>query len=119
MVRYWTGRRDPTKPYATHGEGSLLARNGNNTYVLYRAQFQPYNPVDTATNKPTVNADKTTINEQLFTPKLDSSGNPLNVPEFDDPDFFRNVTPDQDINWLDSDHHCIRRRRRRDGRISH
>ena len=43
MVRYWVGRRDPTKPYSTHGEGSLLAKTGNNTYFLYRAQFSPYN----------------------------------------------------------------------------
>ena len=27
------------------------------------------------------------------------------MPEFDDPDFFRNVTPGQDVNWLSADHH--------------
>ena len=64
MVRYWVGRRDPTAAYSTHGEGSLLSRNGNNTYFLYRAQFQPYNPPGTAKN-----ADGTTINEQLFLPQ--------------------------------------------------
>ena len=103
MVRYWVGRRDPTRLYATHGEGSLLAKNGNNTYILYRAQFSPYNAIDTATQKPKVNGDTTTIDEDLFTPKLDSTGNPVNLPEFDDPDFFRTVT-DADINWLDAQH---------------
>ena len=103
MIRYFVGRRDPSKVYATHGEGSLLARNGNNTYIFYRAQFQPYTLPDPKTGKPAPNADGTTINEALLTPKLDSNGKAINTPEFDDPDFFRIVT-DNDINWLDQNH---------------
>ena len=98
MIRYFVGLRQPFKlnsnplvpqPYATHGEGSLLARNGNNTYIFYRVQFQPYNALDPNTGKPKANADGTTINENLLTPKLDSNAKAINTPEFDDPDFFR------------------------------
>ena len=95
MVRYWVGRRDPTAPYSTHGEGSLLAKTGNNTYFLYRAQFQPYTMTTTG------GTTKTTVNSDLFTTRTDASGKTL--PEFDDPDFFRVVT-DSDINWLDAQH---------------
>ena len=65
MVRYWVGRRDPTKAYSTHGEGSLLAKTGNNTYFLYRAQFSPYNDHHRTAKTP----DGTTINEHLFMPQ--------------------------------------------------
>lgn len=104
MIRYWVGLRNPTKPYGTRGEGSALAGQGNNTYILFRAQFTPSNPINPRTGAPITNADGTTINENLFTSKLDASGNPTNAPEFDDPDFFRYVTT-SDINWLSVDHH--------------
>jgi prepilin-type N-terminal cleavage/methylation domain-containing protein len=103
MIRYWVGLTNPTKQYSTQGEGALLAQLGNNPYVLYRAEFNPTNTIDTATGKPKVNADGSTVNEDLFAPKLDASGNATDTPELDDPDFFRTVTT-SDINWLDPTH---------------
>ena len=105
MVRYWVGRRDPTKPYATHGEGGLLARNGNNTYILYRAQFSP-NTLTTDVNGKATSA----INGNLFATGMKTdpvTHQTVPFPEFDDPDFFRNVTAGQDINWLSTDHHLF------------
>ncbi len=40
MIRYWVGLKDPTSRTTTRAKAS----NGNtdNTYILYRAQFQLY-----------------------------------------------------------------------------
>ena len=97
VTRYWVGLKDPSVPYNNVREAKS---NGNdNTYILYRAQFQPYKSVtDPVTGKVTQQA-----NTQLFATgtKVDANGN--KVPELDDPDFFRYVKP-TDVNWLDDAH---------------
>ena len=103
LTRYWVGLKDPSKPYNNTREGKS---NGNtdNTYVLYRAQFQPYIP---ATNPDgTLKVPAAVVpNARLFatTTKTDANGNSVTVPELDDPDFFRYVKT-TDVNWLDNAH---------------
>ena len=97
MIRYWVGLKDPTKPYNNVREGKA---NGStdNTYILYRAQFQPYVAGDLYRYQ----RDESP-NGQWPTPRslpqrdqLDANGNPVTypnstqvvqVPEQDDPDF--------------------------------
>lgn len=109
MTRYWIGLKDPTQPYSNTREGKSNS-NTDNTYVLYRAQFQPYKPVyDPVTGSQT----GVTANTDLFatTPKLDAGGKPVlgadskpvTLPELDDPDFFRYVKT-TDVDWLDNTH---------------
>ncbi len=111
IIRYFIGLKNPTISYRNTAEKLGLNTTGNannvdNTYVLYRVQFPVSNEIDPATKKPSVNADGTTINEKLFMPKHDASGNVLNQPELDDPDFFRYVNQNgaSDVNWLDAAH---------------
>jgi len=89
MVRYWVGLKDPTQPYNNNREANADRSNSDNTYILYRAQFQPY------TKDPT---GKYVPNTNLFALTADGK-----APEIDDPDFFRYVK-DTDINWLDDLH---------------
>ena len=78
MIRYFIGLKDPTKPYNNTREGKSIASD-DNTYILYRAEFQPYQI--TSPNVPNTN---------LFATRTNSSG--VSIPELDDPDFFRYVT---------------------------
>lgn len=96
IVRYFVGLKDPTKPYTNSNEGLLAAASstGDNTYILYVAQAQPY-------MKDPNNAGKYTVNTNLFATRTDANGN--SVPELDDPDFFRYVTT-SDVNWLSPTH---------------
>ena len=96
MTRYFLGLQDPSKPYDNTREGKSIGGN-DNTYVLYRAQFQPY-ILDKVTGKPVPNTE-------LFatTTTKDANGNPITVPELDDPDFFRYVAA-TDVNWLTDTH---------------
>lgn len=108
LTRYWIGLKDPTQPYNNTREGKS---NGNtdNTYILYRAQFQPYKTIYDASG----NQNGVTANTDLFAtkPKLDANGKPVKdangnlvtIPELDDPDFFRYVKP-ADVDWLDDTH---------------
>ncbi len=95
-VRYFVGLKDPTKPYNNTREGKA---NGStdNTYILYRAEYQPYKPVTDANGKVIGVAP----NADLFATRKNSSGTP--IPELDDPDFFRYVNQNgtTDTNWLD------------------
>ena len=84
MVRYFVALKNPEKPYRNTHEGSGSPTGDDNTYVLYRAQFAPYN-----TNG--------SVNQSLFA--VNASGKI----EIDDPDFFRTVK-DSDVNWLDPAH---------------
>ena len=96
MIRYFVGLKDPTKPYNNTREGK--ANGGtDNTYILYRAQFQPYTPVPATGNQPAT----VTPNTALFATRNNSSGTP--IPELDDPDFFRYVST-SDTNWLNDSH---------------
>jgi prepilin-type N-terminal cleavage/methylation domain-containing protein len=98
LTRYWIGLKDPTQPYNNTREGKSIG-NIDNTYVLYRAQFQPYVPkYDAGGNQIGLMA-----NTKLFATgtKMDAKGNKL--PELDDPDFFRYVKP-TDVDWLDDTH---------------
>lgn len=111
MIRYFIGLKDPTKPYNNTREGVTLKSPGDgsndNTYILYRAEFQPYLPVKDASGKVTsVAPDK-----RLFATRTNSNG--VLIPELDDPDFFRcvNINRDgtaaataTDVNWLDDAH---------------
>ena len=93
MIRYFVGLKDPTLSYNNVHEGQQVSGENDNTYILYRAQFQPYKK----------NASGVYVaNTDLFQTKTDSSGKI--VPEFDDPDFFRYVTAGTDTNWLDDTH---------------
>ena len=90
MVRYWIGLKNPDAPYNNVRE-RLGPGSTDNTYILYRAQFQPYIK-DAATGKLVTNTD-------LFAPTAANA----NLPELDDPDFFRTVTT-SDVNWLSASH---------------
>ena len=96
MIRYFVGLKDPTKPYNNTREGK--ANGGtDNTYILYRAQFQPYKPITDAAGKVT----GVMPNTELFATRKNS--NNVDIPELDDPDFFRYVGKG-DTDWLDDSH---------------
>ena len=100
VTRYWIGLKDPTKIYSNPRE--VRFDNGTeNTYILYRAQFQPY----VATYDANGNQNGVAPNTQLFvtTTKTGANGQMMTVPELDDPDFFRYVKVG-DVNWLDDAH---------------
>lgn len=105
MIRYFVGLKNPTQPYNNTREGvtdtTSTDRGTNNTYVLYRAQFLPYEDVTDSTGKVT----GVTPNKDLFALRLRADGTPLtpNIPDLDDPDFFRYVTT-SDVNWLNDSH---------------
>ena len=89
MIRYFIGLKDPTRPYNNTREGKSNSST-DNTYVLYRAEFQPYQI--TSPTRPNTN---------LFATRTNSSG--VSIPELDDPDFFRYVST-SDVNWLNDSH---------------
>jgi len=97
MIRYFIGLKDPTKPYNNTREGKSVGSD-DNTYVLYRAEFQPY-------NKATGGATGVVPNTNLFALRLKADGTPVtpNIPDLDDPDFFRYVST-SDVNWLNDSH---------------
>ncbi len=99
MVRYWIGLRDPSQPYSNIYEDR---DNSSNTYILYRAQFQPYFAKYDPVTKKQIGV---TINTDLFAVRttVDANGNTVMTPELDDPDFFRYVGA-TDVNWLDDAH---------------
>ncbi len=99
VTRYYVGLKDPTQPYANTREGKIPGNN-DNTYILYRAQFQPYVPATGANGNAAV-----TPNQNLFATRTttNASGQTMTVPELDDPDFFRYVKVG-DVNWLDDTH---------------
>jgi prepilin-type N-terminal cleavage/methylation domain-containing protein len=100
MIRYWVGLKDPTKPYNNTHEGKFND-NSDNTYILYRAQFQPYT-IDAVTKLPTPNTVLFATRQKRDNAGnlVSNGGNPVMIPELDDPDFFRYVSP-TDVNWLD------------------
>jgi len=83
LVRYFVGLLNPEQPYNNPDE-HIFRTGARNTYVLYRAQFSPYN------------ADGS-VNTDLFAIGTDGK------PTLDDPDFFR-VVKDSDICWFDRAH---------------
>ena len=103
VTRYWIGLKDPSQPYSNTREGKSSS-NTDNTYVLYRAQFQPYVAKIDASGNPTV-PPGVMPNPKLFAvgSKMNANGQKMAVPELDDPDFFRYVGP-ADVNWLDDTH---------------
>lgn len=111
VTRYSAGLKDPTKPYNNTREGKSNGTT-DNTYILYRAQFQPYVAETDANGNPMVPAS-VVPNTNLFAtkpkldangkPVLDAQGKPVTIPELDDPDFFRYVKAG-DVNWLDDTH---------------
>jgi type II secretory pathway pseudopilin PulG len=107
-VRYFIGLKDPTKSYNNTREGKATG-SGDNTYILYRAQYQPYTAVTDANGKVTgqqadvalfATRDKL---DAAGRPVKDTNGNVIQIPELDDPDFFRYVGAN-DVNWLDDAH---------------
>ncbi len=109
VTRYWVGLKDPSQPYNNTREGKFNS-NTDNTYILYRAQFQPYvTVIDPSTRKividPKTGKPELGPNTMLFATvtKTDANGNTKTVPEMDDPDFFRYVKP-TDVNWLNDAH---------------
>ncbi len=95
-IRYFVGLKNPALPYNNTREGK--ANGGtDNTYILYRAQYQPYTAVLATGSQPAT----VKPNTNLFATRNNSSGTP--IPELDDPDFFRYVTTG-DINWLNDAH---------------
>ena len=95
MVRYWIGLKNPDAAYDNVRE-RLGTGSTNNTYILYRAQFQPYTITRNANGIQTSIA----LNTDLFAATAANA----NLPEIDDPDFFRTVTANVDVNWLDPNH---------------
>ena len=106
MIRYWIGLKDPTKPYNNTHEGKFND-SSDNTYILYRAQFQPY-VIPTGSTTPTPNTALFATRQKRDSAGnlVTSGGNPVMIPELDDPDFFRfvNQNGSLDINWLDDGH---------------
>ncbi len=92
MIRYFVGLKDPTKPYNNTREGKANGSD-DNTYILYRAEFQPYIKNAAGTG--------VTPNPALFAARNNSSN--VSIPELDDPDFFRYVSR-ADTDWLDDNH---------------
>ena len=102
MVRYWIGLKNPdvnvlTSPDVNYYNSRERLGTGNtdNTYILYRAQFSPYKITRDANN----NQTSIQLDTNLFVPTTPNG----NLPELDDPDFFRTVTT-SDINWLSATH---------------
>ena len=99
-IRYFIGLKNPSLPYNNTREGKTVSGpNGSddNTYVLYRTQYQPYIP--------NPDGSKTVVPDyRLFAKRLNGSG--VAIPELDDPDFFRYVNQNglTDTNWLDDTH---------------
>ena len=95
-IRYFIGLKDPTKPYNNTREGKSNSST-DNTYILYRAEYQPYLQVKNTAGA----ATGVTPNLALFATRNNSSG--VSIPELDDPDFFRYVGTN-DTDWLDDTH---------------
>jgi len=96
MTRYFIGLRNPALSYNNTREGKTISgSNGSNdnTYILYRAEFQPYIKNTAGTG--------VMPNTALFATRNNSNGVP--IPELDDPDFFRYVSTN-DVNWLNDSH---------------
>ncbi len=97
MIRYFIGLKNPAQQFGNPAvysynntrEGKSIGSD-DNTYVLYRAEFQPYQI--TSPTQPNTN---------LFATRTNGSG--VSIPELDDPDFFRYVTG-SDVDWLDDQH---------------
>ncbi len=89
-TRYFVGLQNPAISYNNTREGKAI-NSDDNTYVLYRAEYQPY----------VKSGSTVTPNLHLFAMRHNASGTP--IPELDDPDFFRYVTT-TDVNWLDPNH---------------
>ena len=104
LTRYWVGLKNPANSYNNTREGKSVSST-DNTYILYRAQFQPYIAKIDPTTGNAVNPPAVVPNASLFfvTTKTDANGNPTSVPELDDPDFFRYVKVG-DVNWLTDTH---------------
>ncbi len=104
LTRYWVGLKNPANSYNNTREGKSVSST-DNTYILYRAQFQPYIAKTDPTTGSAVNPPAVVPNASLFfvTTKTDANGNPTSVPELDDPDFFRYVKVG-DVNWLTDTH---------------
>ncbi len=95
-IRYFVGLKNPALSYNNTREGKSTSGT-DNTYILYRAEYQPYTAVPaTATQPATVMP-----NTSLFAARNNSSG--VSIPELDDPDFFRYVST-SDVNWLNDTH---------------
>lgn len=107
-IRYFIGLKDPTKPYNNTREGKSVGSN-DNTYILYRAEYQPYTTVKDITGKVT----GVTPDTDLFALRLKADGTPVtpNIPDLDDPDFFRYIpinpdgtVPAGNVEWLNDAH---------------
>ncbi len=98
-IRYFVGLKDPTISYNNTREGKAIS-SSDNTYILYRAEYQPY--TDVVTNGKVTGV---TPNTNLFALRLKADGTPVkpNIPDLDDPDFFRYVST-SDVNWLNDSH---------------
>jgi len=98
-IRYFVGLKDPTISYNNTREGKSIS-SSDNTYILYRAEYQPY--TDVVTNGKVTGV---TPNTNLFALRLKADGTPVtpNIPDLDDPDFFRYVST-SDVNWLNDSH---------------
>ena len=92
MIRYFVGLKDPSKAYNNTREGKANGSD-DNTYVMYRAEFQPYIK--------NVAGNGVVPNPALFATRKNTSN--VDIPELDDPDFFRYVTT-TDVNWLNDTH---------------
>ena len=88
MIRYFIGLKDPDNSYSNDRDHIFNSAAHNNTYVLYRAEFNPA-ALDSS-NTPGVYL--------LF-----ATDPTTQQPILDDPDFFRHVSQ-TDINWLDPAH---------------
>lgn len=90
IIRYFIALKNPTVEYSDDRD-HIFRPTHNNTYVLYRAQFNPYllaTPT-TGTNPP----------QYLLFDTEPVTGKPF----VDDPDFFRYVLA-SDVNWNDPAH---------------
>ncbi|MHB0999321.1 MAG: PilW family protein [Armatimonadota bacterium] len=58
IVRYFIGLENPTKPYANRYDPLLKTASGNNMFVLYRAEFSPFDTKLFGDINPSVNLAK-------------------------------------------------------------
>jgi prepilin-type N-terminal cleavage/methylation domain-containing protein len=98
LVRYFLGRRDPLTRYNEPYSGLLGARGGgrDNLYVLFRAEVQVYEYVETS---PGQRAKRLFDRDGTLGPDFFSDANNDLVPDdLDDPNFFTLIPGQEDAN---------------------
>lgn len=107
MIRYFIALKNPNASYSDsrdHIPGfpvNGVSPSPDNTYVLYRAQFNPAQPFPgTTISSGNPGASK----YLLFATDTNASSPTYGQPILDDPDFFRIIINPNDIDWTTANH---------------